>query len=48
MEWLEEDEVFEEFEELFSIVPCIDSDDLSDLEEDVLSDLDDEEEDICF
>lgn len=49
MEWFEEDlEAMEEFEELYSITTKIDEEDLSDLEEDLLSDLDDEEEDIDF
>ena len=47
MEWFDDDdEAVEEFEELYSITTNIDEEDLSDLEEDMLSDLDDEEEDI--
>ena len=49
MEWFEDDiEAVEEFSELYSIIPQIDEEDLSDLEEDVLSDLEDEEEDMDF
>ena len=47
--WIEDDsEAVEECEELYSIIPIIDESDLSDLEEDQLADLDDEEEDIDF
>lgn len=49
MYWIEDDsEAVEECEELYSIIPNIDESDLSDLEEDQLADLDDEEEDIDF
>lgn len=48
MEWFEDDEAVEEFEEIYSIIPQIDEEDLSDLEEDMLTDLDDEEEDLDF
>ena len=49
MEWFDDDdEAVEGFEELYSITTNIDEEDLSDLEEDMLSDLDDEEEDIDF
>ena len=49
MEWLvDDDEAVEEFEELYSITTSIDEKDLSDLEDDLLEDLDDEEEDIDF
>ena len=49
MEWLvDDDEVFVEFEVLYSITTSIDEKDLSDLEDDLLEDLDDEEEDIDF
>ena len=49
MEWLDDDdEAVEEFEELYSITTSIDEEDLSDLEDDLLEDLDDEEEDIDF
>ena len=49
MEWLvDDDEAVEEFEELYSITASIDEEDLSDLEDDLLEDLDDEEEDIDF
>ena len=49
MYWIEDDsEAVEECEELYSIIPIIDESDLSDLEEDQLADLDDEEEDIDF
>lgn len=49
MEWFDDDdEAVEEFEELYSITTKIDEEDLSDLENDILEDLDDEEEDIDF
>ena len=49
MEWFDDDdEAVEEFEELYSINTKIDEEDLSDLENDILEDLDDEEEDIDF
>ena len=49
MEWFDDDdEAVEEFEELYSITTKIDEVDLSDLENDILEDLDDEEEDIDF
>ena len=48
MEWFDDEEAVEEFDELYSIVPHIDEEDLSDLEEDLLSDLEDEEEDLDF
>lgn len=49
MDFLEDDtEVIEEFDVLYSITPKMDVEDLSTLEEDLLSDLDDEEEDIDF
>ena len=49
MEWFDDDdEAVEEFEELYSITISIDEEDLSDLEDDLLEDLDDEEEDIDF
>ena len=49
MYWIEDDsEAVEECKELYSIIPIIDESDLSDLEEDQLADLDDEEEDIDF
>ena len=49
MEWLvDDDEAVEEVEELYSITTSIDEKDLSDLEDDLLEDLDDEEEDIDF
>ena len=48
MEWFDEEEAVEEFDELYSIVTHIDEEDLSDLEEDLLSDLEDEEEDLDF
>ena len=49
MEWLDDDdEAVEEFEELYSFTTSIDEEDLSDLEDDLLEDLDDEEEDIDF
>ena len=49
MEWFDDDdEPVEEFEELYSITTNIDEEDLSDLEDDLLEDLDDEEEDIDF
>ena len=49
MEWLvDDDEAVEEFEERYSITTSIDEKDLSDLEDDLLEDLDDEEEDIDF
>ena len=48
MEWFDDEEAVEEFDELYSIVTHIDEEDLSDLEEDVLSDLEDEEEDLDF
>ena len=49
MEWFDDDdEAVEEFEELYSITASIDEKDLSDLEDDLLEDLDDEEEDIDF
>ena len=48
MEWFDDDEAVEEFDELYSIVTHIDEEDLSDLEEDLLSDLEDEEEDLDF
>mgnify|MGYP006357052665 FL=1 len=49
MYWIEDDrEAVEECEELYSIIPLTDESDLSDLEEDQLADLDDEEEDIDF
>ena len=49
MEWFDDDdEAEEEFEELYSITTKIDEEDLSDLEDDILEDLDDEEEDIDF
>ena len=48
MEWFDDEEALEEFDELYSIVTHIDEEDLSDLEEDLLSDLEDEEEDLDF
>ena len=49
MVWFDDDdEAVEEFEELYSITTSIDEEDLSDLEDDLLEDLDDEEEDIDF
>lgn len=49
MEWFDDDdEAVEEFEELYFITTEIDEEDLSDLEDDILGDLDDEEEDIDF
>lgn len=48
MEWFDDEEAMEEFDELYSIVTHIDEEDLSDLEEDLLSDLEDEEEDLDF
>ena len=48
MEWVDDEEAVEEFDELYSIVTHIDEEDLSDLEEDLLSDLEDEEEDLDF
>lgn len=48
MEWFDDEEAVEEFDELYSIVTYIDEEDLSDLEEDLLSDLEDEEEDLDF
>ena len=49
MEWFDDDdEAVEEFEELYAINTKIDEEDLSDLENDILEDLDDEEEDIDF
>ena len=48
MEWFNDEEAVEEFDELYSIVTHIDEEDLSDLEEDLLSDLEDEEEDLDF
>ena len=48
MQWFEDDECKEEFEELYSIYTKIDEEDLSELEEDLLSDLEDEKEDIDF
>ncbi|MCI7454027.1 MAG: hypothetical protein MSA93_01800 [Spirochaetales bacterium] len=48
MEWFDDEEAVEEFDELYSIVTHIDEEDLSDLEEDLLSDLEDEEEDLDF
>ena len=48
MEWFDDEEAVEEFAELYSIVTHIDEEDLSDLEEDLLSDLEDEEEDLDF
>ena len=49
MEWFDDDdEAVEEFEELYCINTKIDEEDLSDLENDILEDLDDEEEDIDF
>lgn len=48
MEWFDDEEAVEEFDELYSIFTHIDEEDLSDLEEDLLSDLEDEEEDLDF
>ena len=48
MEWFDDEEAVEEFDELYSIVTHIDEEDLSYLEEDLLSDLEDEEEDLDF
>lgn len=48
MEWFDDEEAVEEFDELYSIVTHINEEDLSDLEEDLLSDLEDEEEDLDF
>ena len=48
MEWFDDEEAVEEFDELYSIVTHIDEEDLSDLEEDLLSNLEDEEEDLDF
>ena len=48
MEWFDDEEAVEEFDELYSIITHIDEEDLSDLEEDLLSDLEDEEEDLDF
>ena len=48
MEWFDDEEAVEECDELYSIVTHIDEEDLSDLEEDLLSDLEDEEEDLDF
>ena len=48
MEWFDDEEAVEEFDELYSIVTHIDEEDLSDLEEDLLSDLEDEEEYLDF
>ena len=48
MEWFDDEEAVEEFDEIYSIVTHIDEEDLSDLEEDLLSDLEDEEEDLDF
>ena len=48
MEWFDDEEAVEEFDDLYSIVTHIDEEDLSDLEEDLLSDLEDEEEDLDF
>ena len=48
MEWFDDEEAVEEFDEHYSIVTHIDEEDLSDLEEDLLSDLEDEEEDLDF
>ena len=48
MEWFDDEEAVEEFDELYSIVTHNDEEDLSDLEEDLLSDLEDEEEDLDF
>ena len=48
MEWFDDEEAVEEFDELYSIVTHIDEEDLSDMEEDLLSDLEDEEEDLDF
>ena len=48
MEWFDDEEAVEELDELYSIVTHIDEEDLSDLEEDLLSDLEDEEEDLDF
>ena len=48
MDWFDDEEAVEEFDELYSIVTHIDEEDLSDLEEDLLSDLEDEEEDLDF
>ena len=48
MEWFDDEEAVEEFDERYSIVTHINEEDLSDLEEDLLSDLEDEEEDLDF